>query len=719
MKYRLAVSLAIIAAVLMTRGVSAQQLPRQTASEAEAPAAAAWFAALGGAEEPQDAQGTKPLLKPPALPFSFVCGSERSADLLRRSASKVSRRTLDGNRTEQVITWNDAKTGLEIRTEAVLFGDFPAVQGVVFFKNRGTADTPVLADVLPLDVRIPLPDASGRNAMLRYAKGALCCIDDFAPVEKALAPGSDVRLEPGGGRSSSEVLPFFNLDFGGEGVLVGIGWSGQWAAAFGCDRDKGVSARAGMATTHLKLHPGEEICTPRILALFWKGDRMRGNNLLRRFLLTHHRPKPGGNPLVLPVLIGSWGGSPAADHLKTIQRIIRHNLPIELYWIDAEWFGQGAPWFKHNGNWEVRKDLYPQGFRALSDPLHVSGRKLLLWFEPQRVCPGTPWARFKDRPNWFLELKNGEPVYKQRNCNWGIPHDDPRWIVWESRRSQMVEGDLLWNVGDPAARQFLTDWLSDCIKEFGLDWYREDFNIAPLEYWQNADPPNRRGMTEIRYITGLYAMWDDLLRRHPHLAIDNCASGGRRIDLESIRRATALWRTDWPADAIHKQCHTFGLMSWVPLHMSGGAMLKKGNDYEIRSAMTAGLNGELPPQDEAETMQQSKAIIDQYLGIQRFYYGDYYPLTPYSQAPDAWLAYQLHLPETDEGLVVVFRRPKSTQNRQCLRLFGLDVQKSYEITNLDSSQKQRTQGGALVQQGLEVQLDRQPDSALIRYARKP
>jgi hypothetical protein len=57
-------------------------------------------------------------------------------------------------------------------------------------------------------------------------------------------------------------------------------------------------------------------------------------------------------------------------------------------------------------------------------------------------------------------------------------------------------------------------------------------------------------------------MWDELLSRHPHLAIDNCASGGRRIDLETVGRSTALWRTDWPADSLHKQCHTFGLLSW-------------------------------------------------------------------------------------------------------------------------------------------------------------
>jgi alpha-galactosidase len=499
-------------------------------------------------------------------------------------------------------------------------------------------------------------------------------------------------------------------------MVVAIGWTGQWRASFGRDGPDRLSARAGMATTRLRLRPGEEIRTPKILTLFWQGERMRGNNLLRRFLLAHHRPHPGGKPLVLPVLVGSWGGTSAAEHLKTIQRVIRHDLPIELYWIDAEWFGR-APWFTSNGNWLVRKDLYPGGFQALSEPLHRSGRKLLLWFEPQRVCEGTPWAKFQDRHGWLLRLTKGTPEYQQRNMNWGVPHQDPRWVLWESRRSQITAGDRLWNMGEPAARRFLTDWLSARIDEFGLDWYREDFNIAPLEYWQEADPPDRRGVTEIRYVEGLYAMWDELLARHPHLAIDNCASGGRRIDLETIGRATALWRTDWPVDAIHRQCHTFGLMSWVPLHMSDGTVLEKGNEYEIRSAMSAGLNVKLSAKDDEASDRQAKALIDQYLNLRRFYYGDYYPLTAYSQSQDVWMAYQLHLPESDEGLVVAFRRPGCPEESHTLRLHGLAPGTVYQFTDLDTGKTQAVLGAAVMGQGLPVRIPGSPGSALVRYGR--
>ena len=685
-------------------------------SPAEMRCAEQWAQRLDPPATGAGADRGKTLPADASVPFSFVVDSQSSSASWSSwtVTSGAEESTAAGRRRS--VSWRDPKTGLEVVADTVRFRDFPAVEWVLRFKNHGTADSPILEQVLPLDVRLGAGSPGGPAPVLHYAKGALCCLDDFAPVTTRLVPGTELRLEPGGGRPSSEVLPFFNLDQGSRGLVVGIGWTGEWSVTVRADQRGELVLRAGMARTHLKLHPGEEIRTPRILVLCWEGARLRGNNLLRRFLLAHHRPRPNGQPLVLPVLVGSWGGSPATEHLQTVNRIVRNNWPIGLYWIDAEWFG-GTPWYSYPGNWQVRKDLYPQGFQPISDALHASGRKLLLWVEPQRVCRDTPWAQFRDRPGWLLELTGGNPEYQQRRMNWGVPHEDPRWMARESHRSQICEGDMLWNLGQPEAREFLTDWLSARITEFGLDWYREDFNIAPLEYWQGADAPERQGMTEIRYVEGLYAMWDELLRRHPHLAIDNCASGGRRIDLETIGRATALWRTDWPVDALHRQCHTFGLLPWVPLHMSEGVVLTAGNEYEMRSAMTAGLNVKLPPQDDETSARQVRAMIEQYQSIQKYFYGDFYPLTPYSQAADAWLAYQLHLPDTEEGIVVALKRPASTRTHATLCLQGLDRDAGYEVTNLDQGGSDRPAAGRLTDVGLEVELPRQPDSVIVRYRR--
>ena len=468
--------------------------------------------------------------------------------------------------------------------------------------------------------------------------------------------------------------------------------------------------------THLRLHPGEEIRTPRILMLFWQADRIRGNNMLRRFILKYHRPRPNGKPLTLPIILSGWGGTTASEHLKDIQRIIEHDLPIECYWIDAEWFGEGS-WWNQPGNWQVKKDLYPHGFKPISDTLHQSGRQFLLWVEPQRVCKDTPWYEFKERENWILELGNGEDSYKQwKTGGWPIPHEDPRWMIYESRRSQMNPDELLFNLGKEEARQFLTDFISERIDEFGLDWYREDANIAPLEYWRHADKPDRQGITEILYVEGIYAFWDELLQRHPHLMIDNCASGGRRIDLESISRSTALHRTDWAHDSIHAQCHSYGLFHWAPLHMAArGAVLKKGNEYEIRSVMTAGLMTQLWEKDDGEMAQEAKMLLEQYLSIQKFYYGDYYPLTPYSQNDNVWMAWQFDCPEDGEGMVQAFRREKSVYESARFKLTGLELNANYTVKNIDACGSKEMTGRELMEKGLVMTIPDQPGAVVITY----
>ena len=76
--------------------------------------------------------------------------------------------------------------------------------------------------------------------------------------------------------------------------------------------------------------------------------------------------------------------------------------------------------------------------------------------------------------------------------------------------------------------------------------------MDPLAYWRAADVPDRQGITEIRYVTGLLAYWDELRRRRPDMLIDTCASGGRRNDLETLRRAVPLWRSDYAFEPVRR-----------------------------------------------------------------------------------------------------------------------------------------------------------------------
>jgi alpha-galactosidase len=647
-------------------------------------------------------------------PFSFGLDQRPASELMRTWRRESASNTAQSGSVVHILSFTDPVSGLVVRCEVTEFLNHPALEWVLHIENKGAHETALLEAIRPLDLVL---STATNGPILHYARGAVCSFDDFQPLTETVKPGQPIQLQAGGGRSSSDFLPFFNLEDGTRGLVLGLGWSGEWAAEFRAEAPGQTRILAGQALPRLKLRPREKIRTPRVALLFYEGNWIRGQNLWRRFVLDQHRPVANGHPVELPLFNGNWGGTSAEQHLANIRAITEHDLPVEFYWIDAEWFGDG-PWFLNPGNWQAKKQLYPNGFKPLSDALHQSGRKLLLWFEPERVCEGSIWDREISR--WLLSIPQERKVYRWDKQTF------PDWIKSESLRNQIKENDRLFNLGDPQAREFLTDYLSGRIREWGLDCYRHDANIAPLEFWRAADSPDRLGLTEIRWVEGLYAFWDELLRRHPHLIIDNCASGGRRIDLETLSRSVPLWRTDFPGDPVAKQCHTYGISFWVPLNGTGAVTPGRDSDYALRSSLSSTLafglfgNGDAPqggPPPADFPFARAKAALAMCRRLQPFFLGDYYPLTPYSQARDIWLAWQLDLPEKGEGIIQAFRREQSPYESARFRLNGLQLNTRYQITDADSDTTQIMTGRALMDTGLPVTIRDRPCAAVVTYVR--
>ena len=82
------------------------------------------------------------------------------------------------------------------------------------------------------------------------------------------------------------------------------------------------------------------------------------------------------------------------------------------------------------------------------------------------------------------------------------------------------------------------------------------------------------------------------------------------------------------------------------------------------------------------------------------------------------MAYQLDLAAEGEGLVVVLKRPESSFTQATFRLHGLASAGAYEVEDLDRKTAKSIPAARLREPGLEVNLMKTPDTALIRYRRK-
>ncbi len=660
-------------------------------------------------------------------PFSFTCGVRSSRDWVKGETVRGERvrGEWQAGKRSHLLRWNDPETRLSCMMELTEFSDFPGMEWVIRLRNDGAAETPPIANFKALDIFWSCA-APGEIPELRRALGSDGRHDDFQYLRNELRQsmwdvGGAIRMDSAAntafrkarngsplwcmndGRTSATWLPFFNLRTGGDGLLCALGWSGQWFAEFAFDGAGKTAISAGMEHLDLKLRPGEEIRSPRILLLYWQGEPLHAQNMLRQFVLKYHSPLVNGDRAQMPICNGSWGGTPTPGHLDTISRITQHALPYDYYWVDAGWYGTSTlpcPDVFHGewgitGDWRVNRNYHPDGLKPISDAAHRAGMKFLLWIEPLRATYGTPVTL--EHPEWFLKGSREEPKLKD---------------------------NLLLNLGHPGAWQWAVETISGLITENGVDCYREDFNFDPGPYWAIADEEGRTGWAEMRFIEGFYAFWDELRRRHPGLLIDNCASGGRRLDLETISRSVALWRTDYNCFPFMQpdaaQLHGMGLNLWLPMN-STSPMAKPGDTYQARSSYSSGLvlNVEefgisncQSPDFPWDWFRQRIAEVKR---MQPYFLGDYFPLTPIIFDPAAWMAYQLLDPDQQAGVVLAFRRAESPMTCASFQLQGLDPQASYRFECADSGQIWLVMGSELMEKGLEVVAPAPRSSRLLFY----
>jgi hypothetical protein len=111
-------------------------------------------------------------------------------------------------------------------------------------------------------------------------------------------------------------------------------------------------------------------------------------------------------------------------------------------------------------------------------------------------------------------------------------------------------------------------------------------------------------------------------------------------------------------------------------------------------------------------------VLGQWRKFAPNYFGDYYPLTPYSLDKSAWIAWQFDCPEAGEGMVQAFRRTESVYETIRVRLRGLEPEARYELTNLDAAGSRKTTGRELMEKGLPIAITDQPGSVVFVYRRQ-
>ena len=582
-----------------------------------------------------------------------------------------------GGKTGYIVL-TGLKNTLKVTIEATVFENNATCQWVVYIENTGTENSGVISDFYAVNT----PFETGK-ADLYYSMGSNTAASDFSLIKKSLG-AVERKFSGTDGKPTEAYLPYFNIHGENYGMILGVGWTGQWAA--GISETKGTTnITAKQENFNAYLLPGEKVRSPLVSLSFYDNDNaIKGFNIFRKWVMDCVYPENVTKNSYTVMEVAGPMSERTSDEIIEILNGFDASVykQTDAFWMDAGWYEYNEGWYDGVGNWTVDKSRYDNGIAELSGYAKKKGLGHTLWYEPERVYPGTQFHKVgSEKPQWLITVDG--------------------------------EDNFMWNLANDEAFKYYKEYLLNSMKENGVTIYRQDFNFAPLKYWQKADKEyydGRVGICENHYVTNLYNFLDYLTENIDGLIIDNCASGGKRLDLEMAYRSIAFWRSDYNC-AYHPdlfnatQSHTYGVSFWLPIT---GTALWMENEYSARSAIM--------PLMLMDFFSHTHSDFSFHKEQRELMGGNYYPLDFGSFDNDKMLAMQFSTENALSGTALIYKRENVKDAEYTVRLNGLIASKTYKVYDVDKPETIYTLSGEeLMTKGITIPLPEGQKAVILMF----
>jgi len=177
----------------------------------------------------------------------------------------------------------------------------------------------------------------------------------------------------------------------------------------------------------------------------------------------------------------------------------------EYFVIDAGWYSPGE-WWDNVGEWKESRERFPNGVKEVTDYIRSFGMIPGVWLELEVMGIHCDLAQ-KVSDDWFF-VRHGKRVYDR--SRYQLDFRNPKVIA------------------------HVTEVIDRVVKEYGVGYIKMDYNIEPgIGTELHADSVGD-GMLEHERA---YLAWlDGIFQKYPELVIENCSSGGLRMDYAMLSR---------------------------------------------------------------------------------------------------------------------------------------------------------------------------------------
>ncbi len=178
----------------------------------------------------------------------------------------------------------------------------------------------------------------------------------------------------------------------------------------------------------------------------------------------------------------------------------------EYYCIDAGWYDKGD-WWDGVGQWEESRERFPNGLKEVTDYIRSKGMIPGVWLEIEVMGINCPLVNEKCDDSWFF-TRHGKRVF-------------------DRSRYQL-------DFRNPAVIDHANRVIDRLISDYGIGYIKMDYNIEPgIGTEQNCDSFGDGLLQHER----AYLSWlDGIFKKYPKLIIENCSSGGLRMDYAMLSR---------------------------------------------------------------------------------------------------------------------------------------------------------------------------------------
>lgn len=652
---------------------------------------------------------------PSTVPVSFVYGGTPVKGLQGfELLSKDCRTETSGKSLTATFRLDE---NLTATVDAFLNSEFGEVEYTLWFENGGSAPSKSLSELNSAVIGF-----QGTDPVLRGCLGDLQ--NKYADYQTPLKDTTVSFVSPFG-RATHVYFPYFDLVHGDGGTLLALGWAGTWSAEFKSEGDVTTLTAANCNGFDSVLLPGEKIRTALVVMLPYKGrDRDAATNLWREWFIKYNMPSADaqGNRIkpFSTTCFAADTGLPNSDGSiserfytwkRTLERLVYEGVVPDFRWFDAGWYfdarGNTVPsdWYGTVGTWELDTVKWPgKTFLESNEACHKAGMKVLTWFEPESVCDVEDLAK-----------------------NYGY---NPQWA--DHNHGNRYTN----NLGNRDCLEWTLGRIIKMMGENGVDLFREDNNSNPVKAWTGFDAKTaektglpRTGITENLAIQGHYELWDRIIefcgKNGKCTYIDNCASGGGRNDIESLRRSLPFMRSDADRTTTALRLSmTTSFNRWVPFH---GANTKESQGqldpglaggstfYITRASWLPVYNiSEVFTHDVQLDYDRLRATFGEWKKYNHLLVKDMYPLTPWHRPEDDsnWTAIAWHDRETGEAVLQAFRQETCQEPEYTAFLKFLDPERKYKVTNVDTEETVTKTGSALAAEGIKISLPEPKSSAV-------